>query len=154
MRQGRALAYSIDMIEVKWKGKMAFCAEMPDGTGFLMDTNEEAGGEGKGPSPVETLLSSVAACSAMDVIAILKKMRQDVTGYHVEVVHTRAPKGEWPRPVTGITMRHVLDGENLDPEAVAKAVTLSDEKYCSVMATLRSGPELKSEIVIREKAGT
>lgn len=138
------------MIEVTWKGKMAFWAGMPDGTGFLMDTNEEAGGEGKGPSPVEALLSSAAACSAMDVIAILKKMRQDVTAYHVEVGHTRGPKGQWPRPVTSITMRHVLEGNSLDPEAVAKAVALSDEKYCSVMATLRGNPKLKSEIVISE----
>lgn len=140
------------MIEVTWRGKMGFWAGMPDGTGFLMDTNAEAGGEGKGPSPVEALLSSVAGCSAMDVIAILQKMRQNVQSYRIEVAHERAPKGEWPRPVTSITMRHIVEGEGLDPEAVAKAVTLSDEKYCSVMATLRFGPKLNSEIEIRERA--
>ncbi len=140
------------MIEVTWKGKMAFWAGMPDGTGFLMDTNAEAGGEGKGPSPVEAMLSSVAGCSAMDVIAILQKMRQKVDAYRIEIAHTRTPKGEWPRPITSITMRHIVEGEDIDPEAVAKAVALSDEKYCSVMATLRFGPELKSEIEIREKA--
>lgn len=142
------------MVKVEWKGKMAFQAEMDDGTGFLMDAGEADGGEDGGPSPVQTFLASAAACSAMDVISILRKMRQDVHGYRVEVEHERAPKGKWPRPVTSITLKHFLTGKNLDAGALAKAVELSDTKYCSVMATLRQVPELKSVWKIEEDPAT
>lgn len=142
------------MVKVEWQGKMAFQAQMDDGTGFLMDAGEADGGEDSGPSPVQAFLASAAACSAMDVISILRKMRQDVHAYRVEVVHERAPKGQWPRPVTSITMKHYLTGTDLDPSAVAKAVELSDTKYCSVLATLRQVPELKSVWMIEEGAAT
>lgn len=132
------------MVKVEWKGKMAFQAVMDDGTGFLMDAGASDGGEDSGPSPVQAFLASAAACSAMDVISILRKMRQDVHSYRVEIIHERAPKGQWPRPVTAITMNHFLSGKDLDPNSVAKAVELSDSKYCSVLATLRQVPKLES----------
>jgi putative redox protein len=141
------------MVKVEWQGKMAFQARMDDGTGFLMDAGEADGGEDSGPSPVQAFLASAAACSAMDVISILRKMRQEVHSYRVEVEHERTPKGEWPRPVTSITLNHFLTGKDLDPEAVAKAVELSDTKYCSVAATLRLGPELKSVWKIEPSIG-
>ena len=140
------------MVKVEWQGKMAFLARMEDGTGFLMDAGAADGGEDSGPSPVQAFLASAAACSAMDVISILRKMRQEVYAYRVEVVHERVPKGQWPRPITSITMNHFLSGKDLDPAAVAKAVELSDTKYCSVLATLRETPELKSVWKIEEGA--
>jgi putative redox protein len=88
----------------------------------------------------------------MDVISILTKMRQEVHSYRVEVVHERTPKGQWPRPVTAITLNHFLSGKDLDPKAIAKAVELSDTKYCSVAATLRRLPELNSVWKIEESA--
>jgi len=142
------------MVKVEWQGKMAFQARMDDGTGFLMDAGEADGGDDGGPSPVQAFLASAAACSAMDVISILKKMRQEVHAYRVEVVHERVPKGQWPRPVTSITMKHLLSGKDLDRNAVAKAVELSDTKYCSVLATLRQVPELHSVWSIEESPAT
>lgn len=136
------------MIQVDWKGKMAFQATMPDGTGFRMDTNEDSGGESSGPSPVEALLASIAACSAMDVVAILRKKRQEPTRYRIEIDHERNPPGEYPRPITSVTIRHILEGDNLEPGAIERAIELSDTKYCSVMATLRHGPTVKSEFRI------
>lgn len=136
------------MIKLDWKGKMAFEASMPDGTGFRMDTNPDSGGESSGASPVEALLASIAACTAMDVVAILRKMRHEPTSYRIEIEHERTPAGEFPRPITAVTLRHVLEGEGLDPEAVARAIELSDTKYCSVMATLRFGPKVASEFRI------
>jgi len=136
------------MIDVTWKGGMAFEADVPSGNGFTMDATVESGGQNLGPSPVEALLSSVAACSAMDVVSILEKKRQVVTDYHIEVEWTRPPQGQFPRPVLSIVVRHVLKGENLDPRAVAKAVELSDKKYCSVIATLRKCPPVVSEFRI------
>jgi putative redox protein len=140
------------MIQVEWRGKMAFEARMPDGTGFLMDTDEASGGESGGASPVQALLAAVAGGAGMDVISILRKMRQEVTAYRMEVEHARAPQGEFPRPVTAIRVRHLLEGPNLDEAAVAKAVRLSDEKYCSVLATLRFGPAIESEFRIAAPA--
>jgi putative redox protein len=133
------------MVTVNWIGGAAFEADPPSGNKFVMDSHVDFGGQNKGPSPVEALLSSIAACSAIDVIGVLEKKRQVVTAYRVEVEGERNPPGEWPRPFTSIVIRHILSGENLDPGAVARAVELSDEKYCSVIATLRQAPAVGSE---------
>ncbi|AIE83618.1 OsmC family protein [Fimbriimonas ginsengisoli] len=138
------------MLVVNWQGGMAFEADPPSGNRFVMDAIPEFGGEGKGPSPVEAFLASAAACSAMDVIGILEKKRQKVNGYRIEVEWQRDPPGTWPRPILSITVRHVLVGEGLDPDAVAKAVELSDTKYCTVIATLRQPPTVRSEYVVQE----
>lgn len=134
------------MIQLEWKGDLRFQAVMPDGTGFLMDS------EDAGPSPVQSLAASLAACAAMDVISILEKQRQQVSSYRVEIDYERPPAGVYPRPVTAFTVRHILEGTNIRPDAVEKAIKLSDEKYCSVMATLRLGPEVRSEFRIEEPA--
>ncbi len=133
---------------VNWKGGMAFEAMPPSGNALLMDAGPDDGGNSSGPSPVETLLAAVAGCSAMDVIMILQKKRQKVTSYRVEVDGERIPPGTYPRPFTSITIRHIVTGENIDPEAVCRAVELSDEKYCTVITTLRAAPEVKSEFVV------
>ena len=115
-----------------------------------MDAHGESGGQGLGPSPVEALLASAAACCGMDVVSILEKKRQEVTAYRLEIDGVRAEPGTWPRPFLSITMRHIVTGEDLDPVAVARAVELSDEKYCTVVSTLRSQPEVQSLWTIEE----
>ena len=136
------------MLTVHWKGGMAFDADVPSGNGFTLDATPESGGHNLGPSPVEALVSSVAACSAMDVVGILEKKRQKIDSYRIEVEWTRPPQGQWPRPILSMIVRHILKGPNLDPKAVQKAVELSDEKYCSVIATLRQAPAVSSEFRI------
>jgi len=136
------------MISVEWKGGMAFEALPPSGNRFVMDAIPEVGGANAGPTPVEALLSSVAACSAMDVLSILQKKKQVVTSYRIEVEWQRAPEGLWPRPILSMVIRHVVRGEDLDPAAVARAIELSDGKYCTVIATLRQAPEIVSEFRI------
>ena len=138
------------MVTVRWDGKTAFEAEVPSGPPFVLDTHPDHGGQGRGPTPVETLLASIAACSAMDVIAVLEKMRQKVSSYRVEVDGDRPPPGDYPRAFSAIRIRHVVRGENVDPQAVAKAVALSDEKYCTVITTLRASPSVTSIFVIEE----
>jgi putative redox protein len=131
-------------VTVHWKGNMTFEAIPPSGDGFTMDAYPDSGGNHNGPTPIEALLSSVAACTAMDVIAILRKKRQKVTDYRIEVEATRtAGEGEYPRPITSIVVRHILEGEALDHASVERAIELSDTKYCSVVATLRILPEVK-----------
>jgi putative redox protein len=130
---------------------MAFEAEVPSGNNFVMDGIPEIGGENKGPTPVEALLSSVAACSAIDVVMVLQKKRQVITNYRIEVEWQRVPQGAWPRPILSMTIRHILSGENLDSAAVERAVELSDQKYCSVIATLRQAPAVVSEYRIESE---
>lgn len=127
---------------------MAFEATPPSGVKFTMDAYPESGGQGLGPAPFEVFVCSLAACSAMDVISILKKKKQTVTAYRVEVDGERGPEGVYPRPYLNMTVKHILSGENLDPEAVKRAVELSDTKYCSVIATLRQSPTIVSEFEI------
>jgi putative redox protein len=129
-------------LDLTWKGRMAFEASTPSGARFVIDTYTDQGGDQSGPTPIEAFVSALAACTAIDVVMILQKMRQPLESYSVEVEWERAPEGEWPRPITRVTLRHVVKGDGLDPAAVEKAVRLSDEKYCSVSATLRSGPQI------------
>ena len=131
-------------IDMVWNGDLRFESSTPSGARFVMDSDSEFGGEAAGPTPVETLVSAMGACSAMDVISILKKKRQKVDAYRLEVTWERGPKGEYPRPVTKVQIKHVLSGEGLDLDAVERAVQLSDEKYCSVVATVRLGAEVAS----------
>jgi putative redox protein len=133
------------MVQVDWKGDMVFEATPPSGRVLVFDAYPEDGLETRGPTPIEAFLSSLAACTAMDVISILKKKRQEVASYRVEIEGDREPPGTWPRPFRSITVRHIVSGPNLDPVAVSRAVELSDEKYCSVSATLREGPQIQTE---------
>lgn len=136
------------MVEVNWKGDMVFEAMPPSGKVIVMDSYAEDS-PSLGPTPLETFLSSLAACTAMDVVSILKKQRQEVTGYRIEIDGEREPYGSpWPRPYLSIRVKHFLTGVNLDPEKVKRAVELSDEKYCSVSATVRSAPPIETEWVI------
>lgn len=123
---------------------MAFSANTESGHQLRMDAYPESGGEQSAPTPVETLLASIAGCSGMDVISILKKKRQPVTSYRIEIEGERNPPGEFPRPFKSITLRHIVEGDEVDPTAIEQAVRLSDEKYCSVIATLRLAPTVRS----------
>ena len=133
---------------VDWKGGMVFESTPPSGNRLVMDISVEEGGTNTGPTPVEALLSAIAGCSAVDVVMILQKKKQILTSYRVEIDGERGPVGVYPRPFVSVTMRHIVSGENLDPAAVARAVQLSDEKYCTVLSTIRSSPAVTSEWAI------
>lgn len=136
------------MVRVDWKGESAFVATPPSGRQITMDTYPHDGQITQGPTPLETFLAGAAACSAVDVIGILTKKRQKVTSYRVEIEGDRTQEGQFPRPYVRLVIRHILEGDHLDPAAVARAVELSDNKYCSVIATLRQRPEVISEYEI------
>ena len=93
--------------------------------------------EGEGgahPTPMRVLAMALGGCTGMDVLAILRKMREDVTGYTLNVGGPRAD--EHPRVYTALTVEHVLRGRALNPAKVARAVTLSATRYCPVSAML------------------
>ena len=132
------------MVTVNWKSSMAFEAIPPSGNRFTMDAYPESGGHDEGPTPLETFLAGAAACSAMDVLSILQKKKLTVTSYRVEIDGERGPEGVYPRPYVSLRVKHVVKGEGIDDASVARAVELSDQKYCSVLATLRAAPQIES----------
>lgn len=143
-----------EVISVEWRGARVFEASPPSGNHFVMDAYPESGGQNLGPTPMEAFVAAGAACSAIDVIQILEKKRQKVTSYRVEVETERSAEGVYPRPYTNLVFRHLVEGENLDERAVELAVRLSDEKYCSVIATLRAAPKVTSIYEIKSLGRT
>ncbi len=90
-----------------------------------------------GGSPVETVLSALGACTAMDVVSILAKKRQAVTGYWVEVVGTQ--RDEYPQVYTDVFVTHEVEGRDLTEAAIRRAIELSATKYCPVSAMISAG---------------
>ncbi len=127
---------------------MQFVAETPSGHAFIVDGAPDAGGRNTGPRPMELLAVSVATCSAMDVISMLRKMQQKVTGLTIHVGGERAE--EHPKRFLNIHVEFTVTGYNLVPERVAHAIELSETKYCSAMATLRPGTPITTSFTILE----
>jgi putative redox protein len=94
------------------------------------------------------LLVALGSCTAVDVVSILKKRRQIVTGYHVEISGTR--RDDYPRSYKTMTVHHVLRGKNISAKAAQQAIELSETKYCSVAATFRPTVEIHSTYEIIE----
>lgn len=100
------------------------------------------------PTPMELLLVALGSCTAVDVISILKKKREEVTDYRVEVSGER--RSEHPRSYSRMKVHHVVTGRGVSDKAVAQAIELSETKYCSVAATLRPTAEIVSTFEIIE----
>jgi putative redox protein len=123
---------SIKTGTVVWQKDLDFSGVM--GSGYQFTLSGQSGLAGA--SPMEMVLAAAAGCSAMDVISILKKKRQPVTGFTVEVAGARA--AEHPMTFTEIDMLFIVHGESVDPAAVARAIELSKTKYCSVGIMLQN----------------
>jgi putative redox protein len=115
-------------------GPMRFDVESGSGHTITLDVSREGGGEDSGPTPMELMVMGLAGCTGMDVISILHKQRQDVTGYEIFVHGTRAD--QHPQVFTEITVEHVVTGRGIKPQFVQRAVELSETTYCSVSAML------------------
>jgi putative redox protein len=122
-----------------------FVGITPSGHAVPLDTNSE---RSSAPSPVEMLLVALGSCTAVDVASILEKKRQKVRSYVVEVSGQR--RDEYPRSYTSMKVHHILTGVGLTEKAVAQAIELSENKYCSVAATLRPTVEIQSSFEIIE----
>jgi len=101
---------------------------------------------------MELLLLALGGCTGVDVIDILKKKRQHVTDYRIEVHGDR--REEFPRAYTKFYVKHIVSGRGVSEKAVARAIELSDQKYCSVAATLRGTAEIVTSYEIIEDAPT
>lgn len=126
-----------------WQAGRTF--EISAGSGFSVTTDGDAR---NGFSPMELVLVGLAGCTGADVIDILRKKRQEVTGLEVRVRGDRAD--EHPRKYTHIEVTYVVTGRGVDPEAVRRSIELSETKYCSVSATLRGVATIRTRYEIRE----
>ncbi len=115
--------------EVKWAGDAMFIGESGSGHAIVMDGPPDHGGRNMGIRPMEMLLIGVGGCSSFDVVDILKKARQNVSGCHTKLEAERAET--IPAVFTKINIHFIVTGKDLKEKQVERAVSLSAEKYCS-----------------------
>ena len=133
---------------IKWIEQASFVAESGSGHAVVIDGAPEHGGRNLGIRPMEAVLMGVGACTAFDVVSILKKSRQKVADCIVELEADRAEQP--PKVFTRIHMVYRVSGSDLDPARVQRAVTLSAEKYCSATAMLRERVDIRHEVIIED----
>ncbi|MQM40033.1 Protein YhfA [wastewater metagenome] len=133
---------------VSWLGKMAFRGETGSGHEVLVDGPPDLGGEDRGARPMELMLLSLGSCSAVDVVHILRKGRHDVVDCVVEVNGERAE--EPPKVFTRIHLHYRVVGRDLRESVVARAVSLSAEKYCSASLMLSQAAEITHDFEVAQ----
>ena len=132
---------------VSWAGDAAFIGHTGSGHNVVMDGPPEGGGRNLGPRPMEMLLLGMGACTAYDVVSILRKSRQPVQDCRVEVRAERAD--DHPKVFTKIHAHFIVMGEQLEEKAVERAVRLSAEKYCSASLMLGKTADISHDFEIR-----
>jgi len=135
-------------IEASWKGKMKFDTEV-NGHHFMMDLAGEKGDD-TGPRPKPLMLAALAGCTGMDVISLMKKMRQEVEYFNVIVEGDT--EDEQPNAFYRMHVIYEFRGKDLDPEKIEKAIQLSMERYCGVSAVYRkANMQMTHEVRMLEK---
>lgn len=138
---------------IRWMGNdagMSFVAETGSGHAVVMDGAPEAGGRNFGPRPMEMVLAGTGGCSAFDVVLILKKGRQQVSGCDVSLKAERAESD--PKVFTNVHFHYRVTGKQLKTEAVARAIELSKDKYCSASIMIGKTAEITYDFEIIEEA--
>ena len=134
--------------KVVWKERMSFIGTAESGFTIPLGTSPDLGGDNDGFRPMELLAIGLAGCTAMDVISILKKKKQEVTGFEVQVHADRAE--EHPHVFTKIVIEYIVSGRNVERAAVERAVQLSAEKYCPAQAMFRKVVPIELKISLKE----
>jgi putative redox protein len=134
--------------KVIWKKNMQFDSTADSGFTLPLDARVEEGGAGEGFKPIELFLMGLAGCTAMDVISILGKKRQEVTKFDVQVQAVRAK--EHPKVFTDIEIVYRITGKSIDQAAAERAIQLSEEKYCPAQAMLSKVVPIRSRLEIME----
>lgn len=130
------------------KHGLSFTATADSGFSVDLGASPSVGGDDDGFRPMELMLISLAGCTAMDVISILRKKRQGVTGFQVQAHAEQAE--DHPRVFTEITIKYIVHGAGVEPEAVARSVELSKTKYCPAQAMLDQAVPIRHEWEIIE----
>lgn len=131
---------------VSWTGGMRLVGSAGSGHAVVMDVAPDAGGADSAATPFELLLLSLAGCTAMDILLILKKQRVDFSRLDVTVHAVRSD--EHPRKLVRAELDYVVRGQGVTEDQLKRAVDLSHEKYCSVSATLKPGVEITTKATV------
>lgn len=134
--------------KVIWKNKMSFTGSADSGFTVPLGTVPEVGGDNDGFRPLELIAVGIAGCTAMDVVSILQKKRQQITHFEVVVHAERAP--EHPKVFTHLLIEYIIGGVDLSKEAVERAVELSETKYCSAQAMFKKVAPMELKITYLE----
>jgi putative redox protein len=129
---------------VRWAEQASFVVESGSGHAVVIDGAPEAGGRNVGMRPMEMLLGGAAACTAFDVVFILKRARQPIADCVVDAEAERAPAE--PKVFKRIHLKYAVAGRGLDPHQVERAVRLSKEKYCTATIMLAPTVEITYEV--------
>jgi putative redox protein len=131
---------------IHFAGNDFFIGITPSGHAQAVETDSA---RATAATPMELLLIALGSCTGVDVISILKKKRQHVTDYRIEVSGDR--REEFPRSYTRLYVKHIVHGRGLSEQALTSAIELSETKYCSVAATLRGSAEIVTSYEIVEE---
>jgi len=134
--------------KVIWHGGLSFTGTADTGFEVALGASPKVGGANDGFRPMELLAVGLAGCTAMDVISILQKKRQDVTAFEV-CVHTERAE-EHPKVWTSVKLEYLVTGREVDPKAVERAIALSSERYCPAQNMLNKVVEIETEYQIIE----
>jgi putative redox protein len=133
---------------ITWKGDASFDAVSGSGHTLRLDGPPEFGGQNSGPRPMELVLMGTGACTAFDVVLILRKARLDITDCVAEVSAERAATD--PKVFTAIHVHFIVTGRNVPPAQVERAIKLSSEKYCSASIMLAKTARITHDFEIRD----
>ena len=134
--------------EVQWKGRMSFTGAADSGFEVPLGSSPEVGGDNDGFRPLELMALSLAGCTAMDVISILGKKRQEISDFQVKVTTERAETH--PKVFTNAVIEYHVVGKDLSEKAVTRAMELSADTYCPAQAMLGKVMPLKLNYFIYE----
>ncbi|MGB8253649.1 MAG: OsmC family protein [Anaerolineaceae bacterium] len=134
--------------KVTWKQRLSFDGTATSGFSLPLGSRPEVGGDNDGFRPMELLLIGLAGCTAMDVISIMMKKKQEILSFEVNVHADR--REEHPQVFTHATIEYRLQGKSIDHEAMERAVELSETKYCSAQAMLGKAFPIDRKITIEE----
>lgn len=137
---------------VRWVQDVMFIGESGSGHAVVMDGAPDAGGRNLGVRPMEMLLLGLGGCTAFDVVMILKRGREPVADCVVDIDAQRAETD--PKVFTHITMHYRISGRGLDPKKVERAVSLSEDKYCSATAIIAKTAQFSRKIEIIDTSHT
>lgn len=134
--------------KVTYVNGLQFVAQGNSGHAIVMDGDPDFGGSNTGSRPMELLLMGLGGCSGMDIISVLKKKKQNVAGFEMNVKGEKAENH--PKKFTAIHIEFIIKGKNISEEAVKKAVDISMEKYCPVKATLEGAAKITWDWKVEE----
>jgi putative redox protein len=134
--------------KVIWKNKLSFTSTGMNRFTIPLSAELAVGGDDKGFEPMELIAIGLAGCTAMDVISILQKKRQDITAFEVQVHADRAT--EFPKVFTNIIIEYIVEGHNVEPAALERSIELSTTKYCPAQAMLGKACNIEHKYSIKD----